>query len=263
LSRGPLVAVNLAGLPESLAYAELFGHAAGAFTGAIKEHGGAVGQARHGVLFLDEIGDIPPHVQLTLLRFLDTGEYRPLGANVSLMAETQVVTATNADLHRLVREGLFRADLLNRLNGVVVSLPPLRDRLDDIPLLVRAFLRKRGLPPVVADVLAGEALQEKDWPGNVRQLWRVVDRFALLSLTGGGTPEPWWPDPDPVGRGTAADDNPTLNELRREFDRRVLQDRLRRFAGNTTATAQSLGISRRSVYDLARRLGVVIQGEAP
>jgi DNA-binding NtrC family response regulator len=259
LSGGQFVAVNIAAFPADLAVSALFGHKRGAFTGAMEDRVGAIRQAQDGVLFLDEIGDAPPSIQVALLRFLDGGEYSALGSDKTHTTRTQLVTATNADLTQLVRAGRFRADLLHRLSGMTISLPPLRERRDDIPLFVRTFLKAKGLSPNLADEVE-ELLLRKDWPGNIRQLKTFVDQFALLRLHTDAKDAVRWFNLDSPSGPLAGDDSRTLDDLRHDFDRRVLTQRLRRFAGDTRATAESLGISRRSVYDLARRLGVNIQG---
>lgn len=258
LPGGRFVPVNLAAYPTGLAASALFGHTRGAFTGASADRAGAVAMARDGVLFLDEVGDAPPDVQVMLLRFLDRGEYCPVGADVVHESKTQVVTATNADLAGLVRAGRFRADLFHRLGGLTIRLPPLRDRPDDLPLLVAIFAEQLGLPPGSADE-AVNLYRGRDWSGNVRQLRRAVELFALLRSEAGAGLSAHGLDPGPSAGTPAGEESRTLDELRREFDRRVLSRRLRRFGGDTRATAQSLGISRRSVYDLARRLGLDVK----
>ena len=258
---GRLISVNIAAFPRDLAASALFGHRRGAYTGAQEDRAGAIKLAEGGVLFLDEVGDAPPDIQVMLLRFLDSGEVRPIGSDDAYKVQTQLATATNADLAKLVEDGRFRLDLYHRLCGMTISLPPLRERRDDIPLLVKTFLRERGASPAIADGTE-QLLRERDWPGNIRQLKMFLDQLVLVSQCADATEAAHWlhsdiPPPSPGGG-----ESRTLGELRRDFDRQVLAQRLRRFAGDTQAVAQSLGISRRSVYNLARQLGVRIQDAA-
>jgi DNA-binding NtrC family response regulator len=261
---GRFVAVNLGAVLPDLVFSELFGHVAGSFTSALKDRDGAVRHAKDGVLFLDEIGDAAPEVQVALLRLLETGEYRPLGSDPLRRAETQVVTATNTNLHELARTGRFRVDLLHRVGRAAVHLPPLRERRDDIPLLVRIILRGKGVPADLLNDAACEELCRQDWPGNIRQLKAAVDRFALFHVVGGDDASPRWQELDPsLESASATEDSRTLAELRADFDPRILQQRLRRFGGDTQATADSLGISRRSVYELAHKLGLEVGKDRP
>ena len=172
-AEGPLVAVDCCSLPEALFESELFGHERGAFTGAAQRKPGLIEQARNGTLFLDEIGEIPPPVQAKLLRVLETKRFRRLGGAVDLQAEVRIVAATNRDLDEMAQRGEFRQDLLYRLNAFVVSVPPLRERREDIPPLVRHFLVHPGFSVRIAKRVSEPAMQrllDYDWPGNVREL---------------------------------------------------------------------------------------------
>lgn len=190
----PLVALNCAALPESLLDAELFGHEAGAFTGATRARGGKFEEADGGTLFLDEIGTLTAAGQERLLRVIEYGELVRLGSSRALSVDVRVVAATNEDLPELVRQGRFRADLLDRLSFEVITLPPLRHRHEDIPLLADFFGRRmaselgwRGFPGFARAAM--DALLAHDWPGNVRELRNVVERAVYR-----------WGDPDrPVG----------------------------------------------------------------
>lgn len=168
---GPFVALNCAAVPSELVDAELFGHAKGAFSGALRERTGLFRSAHGGTLFLDEIGEMPAAVQAKLLRTLETGEVRPVGDDSAVFVDTRVVAATNREVDDLVESGAFRGDLLHRLAGLRVRLPPLRERREDIPLLVTFFLGESG-----ADVSPGalERLLLHPWPGNVRELRNVI-----------------------------------------------------------------------------------------
>ena len=180
---GPFVAVNMAAIPRELIESELFGHEKGAFTGATARATGKFEQARGGTLFLDEIGDMPPEAQTRLLRVLQEGEYTAVGAASAKKTDIRIVAATHQDLRTHIREGIFREDLFYRLNVAPIRLPPLRERLEDIPDLVRGFLRQavaEGLPRKTVSREAMEALRAHDWPGNVRELQNVVKRIAAL-----------------------------------------------------------------------------------
>ncbi len=178
----PFVALNCASIPETLIESELFGHEKGAFTDAVATKPGLVEIAHGGTLFLDEVGEISLVVQPKLLRFLQTGEYRRVGANKTMKADVRIISATNKDLRHEVAEGRFREDLIYRLNVITLSLPPLRERKEDIPLLVHYFLKNRfraGEPKRI-DPKALDILTQYDWPGNVRELENVIERAAIL-----------------------------------------------------------------------------------
>ncbi|MDP6346725.1 MAG: sigma 54-interacting transcriptional regulator, partial [Alphaproteobacteria bacterium] len=177
------VAVNMAAIPRELIEAELFGHEKGAFTGAAVRNVGRFEQAEGGTLFLDEIGDMPPEAQTRLLRVLQQGEYTTVGGRTPIRTNVRIIAATNRDLRQLIRGGLFREDLFYRLNVVPMRLPPLRERTEDIPDLVRHFLQlaeDEGLPPKRIARDAIERLRGYDWPGNVRELENLVRRLAAL-----------------------------------------------------------------------------------
>jgi DNA-binding NtrC family response regulator len=176
------VALNCASIPETLIESELFGHEKGAFTDAIATKQGLVEIANGGTLFLDEVGEISMMVQPKLLRFLQTGEYRRVGGNKTLRADVRVISATNKDLRDEVAQGKFREDLLYRINVITLQLPSLKERKEDIPLLVDYFLKKRfrSKEPKRIDQKALELLEKYDWPGNVRELENVIERAGIL-----------------------------------------------------------------------------------
>ena len=181
--RGPFVAVNMAAIPRELIESELFGHEKGAFTGANARKIGRFEQAEGGTLFLDEIGDMPLEAQTRLLRVLQSGEFMPVGGRTPIRADLRIVAATHRELRQLVAQGLFREDLFYRLNVVPIRLPPLRERVEDIPALVQHFLvraRLEGLPPKAIEPAAMLRLQAYGWPGNVRELENLVRRLAVL-----------------------------------------------------------------------------------
>ena len=181
--KGPFVAVNMAAIPRELIESELFGHEKGAFTGAINRQSGRFEQAQGGTLFLDEIGDMPLEAQTRLLRVLQQGEYMPVGGRTSVKTNVRIVAATHRDLRSLILQGQFREDLFFRVNVVPVRLPPLRERPEDVPDLVRHFLvqsGKEGLPAKQFTRDALDALARHRWPGNVRELHNLVRRLAVL-----------------------------------------------------------------------------------
>lgn len=180
---GPFVALNMAAIPRELIESELFGHERGAFTGATARAQGRFEQAEGGTLFLDEIGDMPLEAQTRLLRVLQQGEYTTVGGRSAIKTNVRIVAATHRDLTQLIRQGLFREDLYYRLNVVPIRLPPLRERSEDIPELIRHFLSKvaeEGLPLKAMDSAAMERLKRHRWPGNVRELENLVRRLAAL-----------------------------------------------------------------------------------
>jgi two-component system nitrogen regulation response regulator GlnG len=181
--RGPFVPVNMAAIPRDLIESELFGHEKGSFTGALNRASGRFEQAEGGTLFLDEIGDMPMDAQTRLLRVLQQGEYTTVGGRAPIKTNVRIVAATNKDLRGAIRQGLFREDLFFRLNVVPLRLPPLRERSEDIPDLVRHFFtiaEKEGLPRKQIDVGALDRLKRHRWPGNIRELENLVRRLAAL-----------------------------------------------------------------------------------
>ncbi|KPF86445.1 chemotaxis protein CheY [alpha proteobacterium AAP38] len=180
---GPFVAINMAAIPRELIESELFGHEKGAFTGATMRSTGRFEQAQGGTLFLDEIGDMPLEAQTRLLRVLQEGEYTTVGGRTPIKTDVRIVAATHRDLRTLIRQGLFREDLFYRLNVVPIRLPPLRERTEDVPALVRHFLNQaaqQGLPAKTVDNAAMDRLKRYRWPGNVRELENMVQRLAAL-----------------------------------------------------------------------------------
>ena len=175
----PLVVINCAAIPEPLLEAELFGYVKGSFTGAVQSRIGRIHAAHGGTLFLDEIGDMPLSLQSKILRFLEQGEVQRIGGNDNLKVDVRVVAATNADLHGLVKQHLFREDLYYRLAIFPIKLPPLRERLGDVEKLAEAFLA-RFCPGATLSAGAVEALRRHDWPGNVRELRNVVERASIF-----------------------------------------------------------------------------------
>ena len=194
---GPFVAVNCGAIPAELLESELFGHEKGAFTGALTARKGRFELAAGGTLFLDEIGDMPLEMQVKLLRVLQEKRFEPLGSGRTIEADVRIIAATHRDLETMVREGKFREDLYYRLNVVPIHLPPLRERREDLPLLIaeiNAQLQRRGMPGCRFDTRALRALVRYDWPGNVRELANLIERCAILAgdrdVTVDDLPEP-------------------------------------------------------------------------
>jgi len=256
------VAVDCCTLQETLFESELFGHERGAFTGADRRKPGLIEAAAGGTLFLDEIGDIGPALQAKLLRVLESGRFRRVGATADLRADVRVVAATNRDLPRMAREGAFRADLYYRLSALTIEVPPLRERSQDIPLLVRHFASRNarhGEQPVFGEA-ALDQLSRYAWPGNVRELRNVVERATLLAKRGQRIEPrdlPAFPstERDATGRedlDALLQGEPTLDEV----ERRYLELLLRRHGGNRRRTAEVLGISERTAYRMIERFGL-------
>ncbi len=264
--RGSLLAVNCAALPEHLLETELFGHERGAFTGADRQKKGRFELARDGTLFLDEIGDMPMGMQAKLLRVLQDGRFERVGGTESIQASCRVVAATNVKLREAVAAGRFREDLFYRLDVVKVNLPPLRERLDDIPILVDHFLEKlaaRGLPSRTVSRLALSRLLSYDWPGNVRELEHVLEQATVT--TPGPVIEPDNLPPQIVRHhdepfSLEFDPNRKLPEITAEFVRRIecayLQRVLEKYRGRIELSANHCGLSRRSISAKLRRYGI-------
>ena len=253
----PMVAVNCHALPESLLEAELFGHVRGAFTGAIAHRIGRLEQAHRSTLFLDEIGDMPLQTQAKLLRVLQEREIQRLGSSESISLDVRVIAATHQDLAEKVAAGTFREDLYYRLNVVPVRVPPLRDRLSDVPLLVHHFIekvcRREGLPPRTVSRETLQRLSECSWPGNVRQLENAVEMAVLLAgdrqvLYPGDFPLPA-PAPREMARplaGACAVPSEGLDFERTisDIERSILAHALQRTGGNKKQAAELLRLKR-------------------
>ena len=267
--RGHFVALNCSAIPETLLEAEMFGHVRGAFTGAIANRPGRFEQANHGTLFLDEVGSMGSGLQAKLLRALQEREFERIGDTRSIKVDVRVIAATNADLAHMVKEGDFREDLYYRLNVIPIHLPPLRDRREDIPLLVQSFLERLGreqTPPRTDVVISQEAMREMmafDWPGNVRQLENTIERALALSPgraiidKNDLSPEIRLIDND---LDDALDSISTgdldLKEHLRTIERGIIRQALSRAAGNKQKAAQSLNMNRTTLVEKLKRLGL-------
>ncbi|MFH1689193.1 MAG: sigma 54-interacting transcriptional regulator [Candidatus Eisenbacteria bacterium] len=252
----PLVIVNCAAIPDTLLESELFGHKAGSFTDARKDRVGRFALAHGGTIFLDEIGDVSPALQARLLRVLQDGTYEPLGATRTEKADVRVVAATNRDLDAMVATGEFRGDLYYRINVIAVNLPPLRDRREDVPLLVDHFiesynrLKRKEISGVSPDVL--ELLMMHDYPGNIRELENIIEHAFVMCRSGTirkrHLPAHLLPIPPPTG------DTPTsLSEAERAFLLSVLE----RNRWHRAATARELGIHKTTLWRKMKRLEIL------
>ncbi len=246
-ARAAFVEVHCAALSAGVLESELFGHARGAFTGATTAREGHLLAADGGTLFLDEIGEVPESVQVKLLRFLQQKEVVPVGETRPRTVDARVVSATNKDLGKAVKEGRFREDFFYRLDVFSIAVPPLRERREDVLPLAEAWLARRGLPADKLDPGARQALLARDWPGNVRELENALERAVILAGDGEIT-EAWFAPP---ARSAARDDvSGLLSEGFNldEFELRLLRAALERTGDNKAAAARLLGITRRRLY---------------
>jgi DNA-binding NtrC family response regulator len=271
-ARGPWVAVNCGAIPETLLEAELFGYVKGAFTGAVQSRAGKFEAANRGTIFLDEIGDMPLAVQGKLLRVLQEREVERLGGNESIRLDVRVIAATNSNLAECVRSGAFRQDLFFRLNVFHIELPPLRERMDDVPHLARHFVAKvcasEHLPPKTLDPATIAKLLTHSWPGNVRELENTIEAAVISSGLRGAI------FPSDVGwtrncRLPGRMENASIHEIQAmelpaggidfervldDFEKNILAQALARTRGNKTAAAQLLGLKRTTLAARMRAL---------
>jgi two-component system, NtrC family, nitrogen regulation response regulator NtrX len=267
---GPFVALNCAAVPAELIESELFGHEKGSFTGAANRHIGKFEQAEHGTLFLDEIGDMPLPMQAKLLRVLEEGEVERIGATKSMHVDVRVIVATHRNLQALVHDGKFRQDLFHRIYVFPLLLPPLRERREDIPALVKHFTAQvcaqNNWKPVKFAADSVSALQEYSWPGNVRELRNMIERLMLLAPR----------DSDEIGLETVravllpAGETPargaisgsgTLTERVENFERETILAELKRAGFHVTNVAKVLGLERSHLYKKAEQLGIDVRKE--
>jgi two-component system response regulator AtoC len=255
----PFVAVNCGAVTETLLESELFGHTRGAFTGAVAARRGLFEQAGAGTVFLDEVGEMSPGLQVKLLRVLQEREFVPVGGSDPVQVRARIIAASNVDLHLLAESGSFRRDLLYRLDVINICLPPLRARREDIPLLARQFLRRFTPPgravPACSDAFMS-ALCAYSWPGNVRELENTIERAVTLSaghlisesdLPAAVLASETAATPDPA---TFFEGMPTLDEMERRYVEHVLQT----VGGNRTRAAEVLGVNRRTLSRMAARV---------
>ncbi|HSF20185.1 MAG TPA: sigma-54 dependent transcriptional regulator [Vicinamibacteria bacterium] len=269
-SRGPFITVNCGALPETLLESELFGHEEGAFTGAVRSRRGYFELAHRGTIFLDEIGEMPLHLQVKLLRVLEDKSIYRVGSEKPVTVDVRVMAATNRDLRREMESGRFRPDLYYRLAVVTLHAPPLRERREDIPELARAFLdtsRRKLVRPVTGfEPDAIQALVRHDWPGNVRELMNVVERAVLLApgrnvrVDDLRASNQWEAEPTRTEMPPGDRRRRSLAEARRDVVARFEQEYLRHLLGETRGrigeTARVAGITERTLYTMMRRYGL-------
>jgi DNA-binding NtrC family response regulator len=257
-AEAPFVPVNCGALPETLLESELFGHEKGAFTGAIRTKPGRFEVAEGGTVFLDEIGEVPQSIQVKLLRVLQDRSYVRVGGEEMRRADVRILAATNRNLEEMIHQGRFREDLYYRLNVFPIRLMPLRERREDIPVLVDHFLSQQGMSigEVAPDAL--EYLKTYDYPGNIRELQNLIERAVILAGQG-----PIRRDHFPVEKGRLSGDPGDLLSFGltlEQIEKRLIQEALERAQGNKTKAAGFLGISRRALYSRMESHGIPIGG---
>src|SRR5438093_3914363 len=255
----PFVAVNCAAIPDDLIESELFGHERGAFTGATQARRGRFEEAHGGTLFLDEVGDLSPRAQTKLLRVLQEGELNRVGGNRTIKVDVRVIAATNRDLEASARAGGFREDLYFRLAVIPITVPPLRERVEDLPLLIEHFAhvvaRESGIRSSSFDPEALERLARYGFPGNVRELRNLAQRLMSMNpgaAIGASHVSAVLPQLD----AASADSPPSLADAVQGFERRHIQEALRATGGNMTQAAARLGLERSHLYKRMKKLGL-------
>jgi two-component system nitrogen regulation response regulator NtrX len=256
----PFIEINSAAIPEELVESELFGHAKGAFSGALKAKKGKFEIADGATLFLDEIGDMSPRVQAKMLRVLEEQRFEPVGSNTPLSVDVRVISATNKPLDSLIENGNFRADLFYRLNVIPFQVPPLRERKEDIPELVDHFNRRfsadYGKPAKEFTEQAIEALSGNDWFGNVRELKNTVERIVIMSskqkIDAADIPKLEAPSDIPA----ASFRFPSFKDATDAYQREFIQHKLAEFDGNVAKAAEDMGVDRSHLYRRMRNLGI-------
>lgn len=255
--RGAFVPFNVCAIGETMFEDALFGHVRGAFTGASTDVPGYLREANGGTAFFDEISDLQPALQTKLLRAIETGVFRPVGAKYDARSDVRVVTATNQSLQKMVGEGRFRPDLAHRIGGVIIDVPPLSDRLEDLPFLVQHFLQQAGVMFTTVSTAAVEVLAAYDWPGNVRELRNVVQWAAVLcngALNATTTK---------AALARVVGSNGARIQADATFlERRELREMLERHDWDAQLTARELGIHRATLYRRIKRLGIAISSTA-
>jgi DNA-binding NtrC family response regulator len=262
---GPFVTINCAAVPAELIESELFGHEKGAFTGAAARHSGKFEQAHKGTLFLDEIGDMPVVMQAKLLRVLEEGEIERVGGDRPVAVDVRVIVATHRDLPELVRKGAFRQDLFHRVYVFPLVLPPLRERVEDIPVLASHFAaqvaNQNGWKPKPFDAGAIEELTAYAWPGNVRELRNVVERLMLLAddAVTRETVRLALPHASAAGAAAAQSGSGALAGRVDAFERETILAELKRHAYSMTETARTLSLERSHLYKKCQQLGIDVR----
>ncbi len=253
----PFISINCSAIPETLLESELFGYKKGAFTGAVSDKKGLITMADGGTLFLDEIGDMPMSLQAKLLKVIETGEIMPLGDTVKRLVDVRIIAATNADLEKKVKEGSFREDLYYRLSVIEVRIPPLRERREDIPVLVDYFIKtiseenKKDIKGIDDDAMA--MLIGYDWPGNVRELKNVIERAVVLAkgeyITVAELPEK-------IKGGKIKGGTGSLKDALNEYERSLIINAYEQNKRDKEATAKALGIDLVTLYRKLKKYGI-------
>jgi transcriptional regulator with GAF, ATPase, and Fis domain len=259
------ISLNCAAVPSELVESELFGHKKGAFTGAVADHKGVFRSADKGTLFLDEIEATSPAMQVKLLRAIQVGEIKPVGENITQQADVRLVTATNRNLQEHIREGFFREDLFYRINVFPITIPPLRDRTEDIPVLIQHFLHRfylqtgkmiRGIDPPALDLLV-----RYPWPGNVRELENEIERAQILAIEGGNisvrclSPRVTQ-SLEQILKPKPSAELPKLRDAVDDLERKMIVQALDRYEGNRSLAAKSLGLSRQGLLNKIYKFGL-------
>ena len=263
-SSKPFVKVDCAALTETLLESELFGHVRGAFTGATRDRDGRFRTADGGTIFLDEIANVPKSLQVKLLRALQDSEFEPVGGDQTIKVNVRVIAASNEDLGKLAQEGRFRPDLYYRINVVRVSLPPLRERRDDIPLLALHFMEKyreknrRQVKSITPAAMT--RLLAYEWPGNVRELENAMERAVILAKGEAVSVADLPPFHEPAPVAEAAGGGGLLSDAVAEAEKRAILDALERCNGDKEQAAKELGISRASLYSKIKRYDIKAEG---
>ncbi|MBT1074637.1 PEP-CTERM-box response regulator transcription factor [Geobacter grbiciae] len=257
---GPFIPINCGAIPENLLESELFGHEKGAFTGAMARVQGKVEYAHKGTLFLDEIGELPLNLQVKLLRFLQEKAIQRVGGREDIDIDSRIIAATNVDIVRAMEEGRFREDLYYRIGVVTVTLPPLRNRGDDVMLLANFFLKRcvnefkkkiKGFSET-----SREYIESYGWPGNVRELENKVQRAVLMASGAVIEPDDLGFTERPSARKAGIGEVTTLREAREQVEREMIRGAITNSKGNIAKAAEELGISRPTLYDLMRKHGI-------
>lgn len=269
-----MVSINCGAIPENLLESELFGHIKGAFTGAVQSRIGKFEQASNGTLFLDEIGSMPPALQVKLLRVLQEREFERVGDNNSIKVDVRIIAATSSNLEQMVKDGAFREDLYYRLNVIPIHLPPLRERREDIPLLIQRFIsqfcerHKLELKTVSPEVM--KALMSYEWPGNIRQLENIVER--MVALTGNRTvilpsdlpPEIQNRDASPFAPAIEIpEEGIHFTSIITDMERGLIVQSLRKARGNKKLAAKFLNLKRTTLIEKIKRIGLGDETSAP
>jgi two-component system nitrogen regulation response regulator NtrX len=261
----PMIELNCAAIPEELVESELFGHEKGAFTGADRRRLGRFDLANHSTLFLDEIGDMSLKTQAKILRILQEQKFERVGGSKTVSVDVRIIAASNKDLTREIEAGRFRMDLYYRLNVVPVVVPPLRDRLEDIPGLANLFLREclaaNSLPPKTLDPAFLQSLRDRPWPGNIRELKNTIERLAITTNDPVIRADPQDPGSPEARTAQAQAGIPDwlflpYREAKAEFERKYFQTQLEAHDGNITKTAEAVGLDRTTIHKKLHELDI-------